>query len=160
MEEKKEYKYISKADALTRLQKYCAYQDRCHSEVRSKLLEIGCYGDDLEEVICELIADNFLNEERFARIYAGSKFRVKRWGRSKIRRELRFRHISDYCLKKAMEEISDEDYDEAMRELLRKKGRTLREKDRFKRNGKLAAYLLQKGYESWQVWPVIKSEDF
>ena len=160
MQEKKEYKYISKADALIRLQKYCAYQDRCHSEVRSKLLDIGCYGDDLEEVMCDLIAENFLNEERFARSYAGGKFRQKKWGRIKIKQELKFKRISAYCMKKAMEEVPDADYEDTMRSLLRKKARTVRAKNQFEKNGKLAAYLMQKGYESYLIWEILKSEEF
>ena len=88
MSEKKEYKYISKSDALARLQKYCAYQERSHHEVRMKLIEIGCYGLDLENVICDLIEENFLNEQRFASTFAGGKFRLKKWGRIKIKQEL------------------------------------------------------------------------
>lgn len=160
MPEKKEYKYISKRDALIRLQKYCAYQDRCHSEVRTKLLDIGCYGDDLEEVICDLIAENFLNEERFARSYAGGKFRQKKWGRIKIRHELKAKRISAYCLKKAMEEIPDEDYTETMRSLLTAKARTVKAKNQYEKNKKLAAYLYQKGYESFLIWEMLKTEEF
>jgi regulatory protein len=106
----KKKKYISKDDALLKLQAYCAYQDRCHSEVRSKLLDLGIYGDDLEDIIVALIEDNFLNEERYARSYARGKFRIKQWGRLRIRRELKFRKISDYCIRKAMEEIDENDY--------------------------------------------------
>lgn len=69
MEKKSIKKYLSKADALSKLQSYCAYQERCHREVRSKLIELGIYGDDLEEIIASLIQDNFLNEERYARSF-------------------------------------------------------------------------------------------
>ncbi len=103
-------KYISQAEALQKLQRYCAYQDRCHSEVRSKLLDLGIYGDELEEIIAELITDNFLNEERFARSYARGKFNIKKWGRHRIKQELKRRQITDYCLRKAMEEIEETDY--------------------------------------------------
>ncbi len=103
------------------MQRYCAYQDRCHSEVRSKLLDLGIYGDELEEVIAELITDNFLNEERFARSYARGKFNIKKWGRIRIKQELKRRHITAYCLRKAMEEIEEEDYLKTLEGLIRKK---------------------------------------
>lgn len=160
MDKKQEYKYISKSDALARLQKYCAYQERSHSEVRNKLIEIGCYGDDLENVICDLIEENFLNEERFARAYAGGKFRVKKWGRVKIKKELRLKRVSPYCIKKAMEEISDEDYTETMYALLTKKARTVKAKNQFEKKGKLAKYLMQKGYESFLIWEILKAEEW
>ena len=89
-------KYLSKEDALKKLQRYCAYQDRCHQEVRSKLLDLGIYGHDLEEVIVALIEDNFLNEERFARSFTRGKLRIKHWGRNKILQELKKKNI--FCL--------------------------------------------------------------
>ncbi|MDA7625775.1 RecX family transcriptional regulator, partial [bacterium] len=130
--EEKTKKYISKEDALYKLQKYCAYQERCHQEVRTKLIDLGCYGDDLEEVITSLITENFLNEERFAQSYARGKFRFKKWGRVRIRQELKFRKISTYCLKKAMEEINDEEYFEVIKTLLLKKNKVVRETNLFK----------------------------
>jgi len=160
VDDKKEYKYISKSDALARLQKYCAYQERSHHEVRMKLIEIGCYGLDLENVICDLIQENFLNEQRFASTYAGGKFRLKKWGRIKIRQELKLKRVSPYCLKKAMEEISEEDYEETMHTLLTKKARTVRAKNQFEKRGKLARYLMQKGYESFLIWEILKTKEW
>ena len=150
-------KYISKQDALARLQKYCAYQDRCHQEVRSKLVEIGIYGDDLEEIIVDLIQDKFLDEQRFALSFARGKFRYKKWGRIRIRRELKMRDISDYCMKKAMAEIEEEDYIQTIQTLLTKKDQQIKEKNPFTRRKKLADYVIGKGYESFLVWNEIRT---
>lgn len=152
----KKKKYISAEEALARLQRYCAYQDRCHQEVRNKLIELGIYGDALENIIAELISENFLNELRFAQSYARGKFYHKKWGRIRIRMELKKRRISAYCLKKAMAEINDTDYREMMEKLLLKKDKTLRETNPYKRNKKLAAFLVQKGYETHLTWELIK----
>ncbi|MFT4971641.1 MAG: regulatory protein [Paraglaciecola sp.] len=152
----KQKKYISYDAALDRMQKYCAYQDRCHKEVRSKLFEIGMYGDDLENIIVKLIEEKFLDEQRFATAYAGGKFRLKKWGRIRIQRELKMRQISAYCLKKAMDEITDEDYMETLDALLEKKNRVLRENNIWKRRKKLADYVISKGYESYLVWEAVK----
>ena len=149
-------KPISKKAALLRLQKYCAYQDRCHQEVRSKLLDIGVYGDTLEEIMAELITDNFLNEERFARSFARGKFRMKTWGRNRIRRELKLRKISDYCIRKAMEEIEEADYLPALQRLIEKQRALSKEKNTFKLRSKLAQHGLRRGFESELVWRVVK----
>lgn len=150
-------KYISQLEALKKLQRYCAYQDRCHSEVRSKLLDLGIYGDELEEVIAELITDNFLNEERFARSYARGKFNIKKWGRNKIKQELKRRHITAYCLRKAMEEIEEEDYQKTLEALIHKKAGQMTDPFSFKNKQKLAAFVIRKGYESNLVWEVLKN---
>ena len=143
--------------ALAKLQKYCAYQDRCYKEVRSKLLEIGMRGDELELIIIELIQDKFLDEERYAKSYARGKFRMKRWGRLKIKQGLWRKNISGYCLKKAMEEIEEEEYRETLKTLLEKKIALLREKNKFKRYQKLYTFAYQKGYEGYLIKEVIRA---
>ena len=153
---KKTKKYLTKEEALTKLQKYCAYQDRCHKEVRSKLLDLGVYGQDLELIIVELIKDKFLNEVRFAQSFVRGKFRMKRWGRNKIKQELKQRDLSDYCIKKGMQEIDESEYLEVLDNLLSKKETLLKEDNRFEKNRKLAKYAIQKGFESFITWERIK----
>lgn len=142
--------------ALQKLMHYCAYQERCHQEVRSKLIALEIYGDDLEEIISELITENFLNEERFAIAYAGGKFRMKKWGKIRIRQELKKRKISDYCIKKAMQEIDEEGYMEGLYELIEKKRKTEKETNEFKLKGRLAKYAMSKGFEAHLVWQALK----
>lgn len=153
---REEKKYISREEALQKLQRYCAYQDRCHREVRAKLLDLGVYGDELEEIITDLIRENFLNEERFARSFARGKFRLKQWGRNRILRELKLRDISEYCIRKAMEEIDEDEYLQTLREVLNKKARTLKEPDVFKRSQKLARHAIQRGFEAELVWELVR----
>lgn len=155
----KKNRYLSPEEALKKLQRYCAYQDRCHAEVRTKLLNLGVYGDSLEEIMADLITDNFLNEERFARSFARGKFRMKQWGRIRIRQELKFKKISAYCLKKGMEEIDDAEYLKTLNKLFTKKNKTLREPNDFKRKAKLANYAIQKGYESKIIWDTLRTFD-
>ena len=107
-------KYISQQEALISLQKYCAYQERCHREVRTKLLSLGIYGEHLEEIIGNLIEEDYLNELRFAKTYARGKFRMKAWGRIKIIQSLKQKGITDYCIKEAMKEINIDDYKDCL----------------------------------------------
>ncbi|MFT4533520.1 MAG: regulatory protein [Saprospiraceae bacterium] len=129
------------------MQKICSVQDRCSSEIRTRLIEHGVYGDDLEQVLAELIVDNFLNEERFAKAYVSGKFKIKRWGKIKIRQGLKFRKISEYSIKKGMDEIDYDDYLSTITVLLEKKNANLRAKDKWDRLKKLTSYAQQKGYE-------------
>lgn len=145
-------KYISREQALEKMQRFCAYQDRCHQEVRSKLLKLGIYGDDLEEVMVELIREDFLNEERFARSYARGRFRFKQWGRKRIRIELERRQISAYCIRKAMEEIDPNAYSQTLKELLTRRAESLGALGDFEQKHKLAAYALRRGFEPELVW--------
>lgn len=147
MEERKKRRQLTPEAALEQLRSYCAYQDRCHEEVRTRLLEYQVYGDDLEQIIAELIEERFLDEERFAKSYARGKFRIKKWGKLKIQRELKSKRISEYCIKKGMAEIDLEDYYTTLKELVQKKDGTLRETDYYKRRQKLTEYAMRRGFE-------------
>lgn len=111
---------MTKSEAIQKLKKYCAYQERCHSEVRTKLLSYQVYGDTLEEVILDLIQEDYLNEERFACSYARGKYRIKKWGRNKIVQELKARKISKYCINKGLKEIEEEQYYVNLEEVINK----------------------------------------
>ncbi len=150
MEEKKK-KYISKEQAKQKLQRYCAYQERCHKEVRNKLLNLGIYGDDLEEVIYDLITENFLNEERFAQSFARGKYRMSEWGRNRILMELKRREISAYCIRKAMAEIDEEEYQAIMYRAVKKRFLANTKLDPYPRKQKILAFAYRKGYEFEEV---------
>lgn len=142
---------------LEKIKHYCAWQERCHSEVRHKLLEMKVYGDELEQYMSILIEENFLNEERFACAYAGGKFRIKQWGRNRIRHQLRAKQISAYLIQKAMNEIDDDDYMQVLMSLAQKKMDSLaRENNAFVRMQKTSNFLLQRGFEADLVADVIK----
>lgn len=142
--------------ALDALQQYCAYQDRCHKEARQKLRDLGCQGDPAEEVICDLIKDKYLDEERFARSFARGRFKMKRWGKQKITRELKQREISAYCIRKALTEIEEEDYLLVIEnELLRRDRIEKKATHPYLRRRKLADYMFQRGFESHLTWEAI-----
>ena len=139
----------TKDEARQKIMSYCAMQERCHFEVEEKLkswyipYNISC------DLISHLIEYNFLNEERFARSFARGKFKLKRWGKFKIKQKLFEKRVSKPCIKLGLTEISDEDYKTAIAELILKKEKGIIAGNKFERNVKLKNYLLQKGYE-WQ----------
>ena len=133
--------------AREKIQAYCAYQERCHMEVTKKLKSWGLIPDAIDLLIGELIQFNFLNEERYARSFARGKFRIKKWGRMKIRMELKKRDIYFKCIDFAMEEIDDKAYFETLKKVLQKKNELEKEKDSYKRKAKLTRYLVSRGFE-------------
>lgn len=143
--------------ALLKLQRYCVYQDRCHQEVRTKLLDIKVFGDDLENIITDLINDDFLNEERFARSFARGKFRIKKWGRNKIRQALKIKNISDYCIKKGLSEIEEAEYFEVLGQILQKQMIKYDHLSKFLSSDKAIKYAHSRGYETPIIYKVLKN---
>lgn len=134
--------------ALPKIKQYCAYQERSHSEVRDKLYSFGITKIDIDEIISKLIDDNYLNEERFAIHFAGGKFRIKHWGKVKIKYQLKQKQVSDFCIKKALAAIDNTAYKKTLYKLADAKIATLQsEKNSFTRKKKLQDHLLQKGFE-------------
>lgn len=129
------------------MQRFCAYQERCHQEVRTRLIEHQVYGDDLETVISDLIQEGFLNETRFAESYTSGKFRIKKWGRVKIKIELKRRSISAYNIKKGLAVIDESEYIDTLRSIIVKKRSELKGLSEYQRDQKVIAHAQRKGYE-------------
>jgi regulatory protein len=142
-------KQLTKEQAFQKAKHYCGYQERSHTEVKEKLYSFGLYKQQVEELLSQLIEENYLNEERFAVQFAGGRFRMKQWGRVKIKYELKQKRVSEYCIKKALKEIDEEDYLSTLQKLATKKWATIKGEgvNHYVKLSKTTDYLLQKGYE-------------
>lgn len=156
MYEQKKPKRHTPKEAKLKAANFCAYQERSQKEVRNKLYDLGLYPDEVEEALSDLITDNFISEERFAKAYVGGKFRVKKWGRRKILIGLGPHQLSPYCIKKGLAEIDEEDYIQTLEELITKKAESLHESDSFKKRNKVASHAMYRGFEADLVWDVVK----
>lgn len=135
--------------ALPKIKQFCAYQERCHSEVKEKLFSFGLNIAEVNSIISELINENYLNEERFAKLFAGGKFRIKNWGKNKIRQQLKSKQVSEYCIKKGLQEIDEEDYYRLFLKLFEQKLQSIKgEKNIFIKKRKIKDFLLQRGFEN------------
>ena len=141
-------KIFSRQQAKVKAESYCTYQERSQFEIRNKLYEWGLHQKDVEEIISELIELNFLNEERFALAYSLGKFRIKGWGKNKIKQGLKLKRIPDKLIIKSLKSIDDNDYLIMLRKILQKKSNNIFEKDPFKKRYLLSRFATSKGYES------------
>lgn len=149
-------KQLTKEQALQKLKHYCAYQERSHAEVKEKLYSMGVWASDRDQIISTLIEENYLNEERFAMAYAGGKFRVKQWGRVKIKYELKQKQVIEYCIKKAMKQIGEEEYYAVLKKLAAEKYASLKDEQYLVRKKKTMDFLVQRGFETDLVSEVLK----
>ena len=159
MEEEKKKKKYTPEQAWLKVCKWCAFQERNQQETRNKLYDYGLYSNQVEEIISRLITEGFLNEERFAIAYAGGKFRIVGWGKEKIKLALKQKKISDYCIKKALNQIDDRSYQKKLEAVIAKRSKEEKEKTLFKRNYKIAQYAISRGFEQELVWQILKVEE-
>ncbi|KJD31324.1 recombinase RecX [Tamlana nanhaiensis] len=139
-------------EATKKLEHYCAYQERCHQEVRKKLVTMHMIPEAIDAVIVHLLQHNFLNEARFAKTFVRGKFRIKKWGRRRLTLELKKKDISKANINEAFREITDAEYIEVFNDLAEKKANSITESNKLKKKKKLADYLLYRGWESHLVY--------
>ncbi len=145
----------SPEEILQAIQHYCAYQERSQQEVRDKLYSMGLHRNDVEKTIADLITKGFINEERFARAFAGGKFRINGWGKIKIRNALIHKKVSPQCINLGLDGIDERDYSASLKKILSQKLNTGMEKNILLKKNKAARFALSRGFEPELVWEVL-----
>ena len=138
-----------------KIAQYCVYQDRCHKEVEEKIKSFDLIPEAREMILLNLMKDNFLNEERFAKSFARGKFRIKHWGKNRIVNELKMRDISPYNIKTALKEIDDKEYINTIYKITKNRNNVISESNPYKRKKKLIDFLLRKGFETDLIFKTI-----
>lgn len=143
---------------LEKLRKYCAYQERCHQEVKYKAIALGLRGEAVDKAMSVLIEENFLNEQRFARALVGGKMRIKRWGKQKICQMLVQKGIGDYIIRHAFEQYTDDIEKQNLAYWCEKKVGDAGNLP-FKEKTALVNYLFQKGFDRQMVFSYLNYGD-
>lgn len=146
----------SDKELLYKMKLWCDRQERCHSELKAKLYKEGLYGSQVDEFLAELITENYINETRFSEAYVSGKFRIKKWGRTKILQQLKLKQVSDFCIKEGLRVINEEDYELTVSQLIEKKLHSYRaEKNPYVLKSKVAKYIMSRGFEGDLVWRLL-----
>ena len=143
-------------EATNKIEHYCAYQERCHEEVVAKLRTMKMDSDEIDQILVKLIADNFLNEERFACSFTRGKHRIKQWGKIRIVNELKSKRINQTLINIALKEITPEEYTSTFHALAERHWESIRESSSLKKRKKFCDYLLRRGFESNLVYEKVK----
>lgn len=134
--------------SVEKIKFFCSYQERCHFEVQQKLFSYGLNKKEIEEIICQLIEEDYLNEQRFAIEFVRGRFRQKQWGKVKIKCELKLKKVSEYITQKALQTIEEKDYLNTLAKLTQQKWKELKQEQYINRQLKTTKFLLQKGFET------------
>jgi len=147
---------FSLKEATQKIEFFCAYQERCHDEVITKLRSMKMNSEEIDGIVVHLIHNNFLNEERFACSFARGKHRIKHWGKIRIVNELKLKNISQTLINTALKEITNEEYLNTFNTLSERHWETITEKNVLKKRKKFCDYLFRRGFESNLVYDKVK----
>ena len=140
-------KTINHTEALNKAKKLCADEEKCRYDIRKKLFDWGVNSGDTEKIINQLMEEKFLDEWRFARLFASGKFRNNKWGKLKITYELLRKNIAKNIIEDAIRRIDDVEYLDVLKKELIKKQRSVNAVDELGLKAKLHSYASSKGYE-------------
>jgi regulatory protein len=157
-EQKKDTKVYDLKEAKLKIEHFCAYQERSHKQVQEKLKSFGLRPDVADELVIELIQENFLNETRFANAFARGRFNIKGWGKIKIKQHLKMHQVSEYNIKSALKEISDSDYFTKFEKLATKKWATLKRENALQKKQKLIRFMYGRGFESQLAYEFLRDK--
>ena len=146
--------------AIKRLKNYCAIQDRCQWDILQKMNEWGLQENTKEHILEILITEKYIDEERFAISFSRGKFKIKHWGKNKIKHELKQKKISAVCINTGINEINDFEYKRTLEKLLKQKEIRTKEKNPFAKRNKIATFLIKKGFENSLVWERVLKLEF
>lgn len=141
-------KIITHIDALEKARSYCAYQERSQQEVIQKLKSFKLSEDELNYVLLQLIQGDYLNEERYAQAYVSGKVRIKKWGKRKIKHQLKQKGLTDKCIEIGFKEVDQEEYFETLKNVASYKWETVNEPNAYKKKQKVMSYLYGRGFET------------
>lgn len=148
-------KTITFEKALNRVASWCSAQERSILEVRNYLEKLDSDPEDIEKILIRLVDENFVDEKRFALAFTRDKFRFNKWGKVKIRMGLREKGINSEIIQISLDELDDDEYLNLALSLLKEKARSVKSSNEYDRKGKLARFLMQKGFESELVMRIV-----
>lgn len=146
---------VTYLDALDKMKHFCAYRERCHYEVHEKLRNYHLEEDQIFFIVRTLIEENYLNEERFVYAYVSGKFKIKQWGKQKIKMHLKQKQIAPKLIDKAIEQIDQEEYLSLLKDMYLKKFSTYKGKE-YEIKSKTIRYLMNKGYSYSDIQIVLE----
>lgn len=150
-------KTLTISEAIIKARTFCNYRERCHKELREKLYNMGLWKRDVDHVILQMMEENLLNEERYAKSYARGHFYNKKWGKYKITVELKSKQIHDRLINVALKEIDEDDYQSMIKKLIERKAKEIKGKKPYEKKQKVSRYLLQKGYSYGEIFSHLNS---
>ena len=138
---------LTEEQIMQKLESFCAYRERCESEIKQKMYALQVPTSDYETYLNHLKENNFFNEERFANAFAYGKNAIKKWGRKKIAMELQSKNIDTQKINQSLLHIDEGMYLLKLEDILAKKSKAIKETDAYKKKQKLIQFAMQKGYE-------------
>lgn len=137
--------------ALTRVTSLCSASEYCIHDINEKLYRWGISNTDSERIIDYLLDEKYIDEARYAQAYTNDKLRFSHWGRIKIKSMLRMKHISDRDINNALDNISEEEYENILRDIIKGKAKSEGDAEDYASRAKIIRFALQRGFEMGEI---------
>ncbi len=141
--------------ALKKAMALCASREYCNEDIRIKLDSWGINNQDADKIINKLIAENFINEKRYAEAFVKDKYHHNKWGKVKIGSQLRAKKIASEVINSALAAVDEDQYRQNIRDILDSHRKFIKAKNQYDLKGKLLRFGLSKGFESHLLYDIL-----
>lgn len=140
-------KRMTEQEAFIRLSALCASAEHCSHEMAEKMRRWDMDEHEVASVTSRLVAERYVDDERYARFFVKDKLRYNKWGRRKIEQALFVKRIPEDIRQRVLGETSDDEYAEILRPLLAGKRKTTKAASDYEMNGKLIRFAMGRGFD-------------
>jgi len=149
----------SENEAYLTLAALCAQAEHCQYEMVEKMRRWELSEEAQARVMQRLVAERYVDDERFARAFVKDKIRYNKWGRRKVEQALWAKHIDEDIRQRVLDEVDDEEYISVLRPLLKQKRKSTKANSDYELNGKLIRFAMGRGFTMDIIKQCIDVED-
>ncbi len=133
--------------AYSKMARLCSRSEQCSADIRKKIIAFELVSEVVDEIIEKLKVEKYLNDERYIKAYVADKFRINKWGRVKIRHNLRMKGLPEAMIQNELDEIDEEKYKAVLIKTMNSKAKTVKKKNRFEKMGQIIRFAQTRGFE-------------
>lgn len=137
----------TKNEAYKKMAALCSRSEQCTPDIRKKLTTFGLNEDETEEVLENLKGEKFIDDNRYSKAYVTEKFRINKWGRIKIRYQLKAKGLDEQTIQTGLDSLDEEKYKAALLKTMKEKARKVKKKNKFEKMGQIIRFAQSRGYE-------------
>lgn len=143
--------------AYAKMAQLCSRSEQCSADIRKKIIAFELVSEVVDEIIEKLKAEKFIDDERYVKAYISDKFKFNKWGKIKLRHNLRMKGFSENIIQNGLDEIDADKYKTVLIKTMKDKAKTIKKKDRFVKMGQVIRFAQTRGFEPEMIHRYINS---
>ncbi len=145
--------------ALNKCMHICSQREYCINDIEQRLAKWDVKKSEHQKIIEYLLAEKYIDHNRYVSAFVNDKFTYNHWGKIKIRYQLKQKKIDNPTINKYVDAIDASAYKQAIQHEVSKKLKSVKGKNDFEKKQKTARYVVSKGFEPNEVFNILNLDN-